>query len=238
MEQTLQQCLREFHSGGTGRAFEALGCHAETREGTEGFVFRVWAPNAQSVSVVGDFNFWNEQDLPMAQTDGVWEAFSANAKLYHAYKYCVFTRDGRKLYKTDPYGNRCCRLPDTSSVIDPPGGFVWHDAAYRKKAQAVNPLQRPVNIYEVHAGSWKQHPDGSYLSYVELAAELIPYVKDMPNVVIEPGAQIICAIIAEGCHIGAGAQIGAESDGGRKITVIGKDKQIADGSVIEAGAVV
>jgi len=121
----------------------------------------------------------------MAQTDGVWEAFSANAKLYHAYKYCVFTRDGRKLYKTDPYGNRCCRLPDTSSVIDPPGGFVWHDAAYRKKAQAVNPLQRPVNIYEVHAGSWKQHPDGSYLSYVELAAELIPYVKDMGYTHIE-----------------------------------------------------
>jgi 1,4-alpha-glucan branching enzyme len=185
MEQTLQQCLQEFHTGGTSHAYEALGCHAETQDGAEGYVFRVWAPNAQAVSVVGDFNFWNEQDLPMRQENGVWEAFSVHAKRYGAYKYCIFTRDGRKLYKTDPYGSRCCRLPDTSSVIDPPDGFVWHDAAYRKRAQAANLLQRPVNIYEIHAGSWKQHEDGSYLSYTELAAQLIPYVKDMGYTHIE-----------------------------------------------------
>jgi len=186
MEQALQQCLQTFHAGGCADAFEVFGCHAQTQNGVQGYVFRVWAPNAQAVSVVGDFNFWNEQDLPMQNLGGgAWEAFSVYARLYGAYKYCIFTKDGRRLYKTDPYGNRCCTLPDTSSMIDPPGSYVWHDAAYRARVRRQKPLSRPVNIYEVHAGSWKQHPDGSHYSYTELADELIPYCKDMGYTHIE-----------------------------------------------------
>ena len=182
--QKLAAFLKRFHSGPAADACEYLGCH--TSENGEGYVFRVWAPHAQAVSVVGDFNFWNTADLPMRKiSDGVWEAVSVYAKAGQAYKYCVTGPDGRMVYKTDPYGNRCCALPETSSMIDPPDGFEWHDALYRARAARQSAIKRPVNIYEVHAGSWKRHEDGSYLSYEELAAELIPYVKDMGYTHIE-----------------------------------------------------
>ena len=182
--QKLAAFLKRFHSGPAADACEFLGCHA--REDGEGFVFRVWAPHAQSISVVGDFNFWNTEDLPMRKiSEGVWEAVSVYAKAGQAYKYCVTGPDGRTVYKTDPYGNRCCALPDTSSMIDPPDGFTWHDALYRARSAKQSAIKRPVNIYEVHAGSWKRHEDGSYLNYEELAAELVPYVKDMGYTHIE-----------------------------------------------------
>lgn len=118
-------------------------------------------------------------------SEGVWEAVSVYAKTGQAYKYCVTGPDGRIVYKTDPYANRCCALPDTSSMIDPPDGFEWHDALYRARTAKQSAIKRPVNIYEVHAGSWKRHEDGSYLNYEELAAELVPYVKDMGYTHIE-----------------------------------------------------
>ena len=182
--QKLAAFLKRFHSGPAADAYEYLGCHMH--EDGEGYVFRVWAPHAQAVCVVGDFNFWNTEDLPMRKiSDGVWEAVSVYAKAGQAYKYCVTGPDGRMVYKTDPYGNRCCALPDTSSIIDPLDGFEWHDALYRTRAARQSAIKRPVNIYEVHAGSWKRHEDGSYLNYEELAAELVPYVKDMGYTHIE-----------------------------------------------------
>ncbi len=180
--EALAQFLSDFHTDVRADAFRFLGCHAQT----EGFVFRVWAPRAQRVSVVGDFNFWNVDDLPMQRLEnGVWEAFSPYPRRLQRYQYYVTGPDGRSVYKTDPYGNRCAPLPDTASVIDPPDGFVWHDAAYRKKRLAEDPLRRPLNIYEVHAGSWRRHADGSCLSYEELAQELIPYVRQMGYTHIE-----------------------------------------------------
>ena len=110
---------------------------------------------------------------------GVWEVFSKFAKAGQRYKLCVKTKDGRTIYKTDPYGNRCGVLPDTASIIEAEDGFVWHDSLYRARRRKENVLRRPVNIYEVHAGSWKRHEDGSVLSFRELAGELLPYVKDM-----------------------------------------------------------
>ena len=182
MNKQLAAFLRQFGSTGSPEADRYLGCHAVE----DGFVFRVWAPHAQSVSVTGDFNFWNETDLPMAPVGGgVWEAVSKFAKRGGAYKYCVVGANGNKVYKADPYGNRAAPLPETSSVVDPPEKFRWTDAAYRRNKLKQTSLQRPVNIYEVHAGSWKRHEDGSYLSYEELAAELIPYVKDMGYTHIE-----------------------------------------------------
>ncbi len=182
MTESLQHFLEQFHTTGCADAFRYMGCHFADG----GAVFRVWAPKAESVSVVGDFNFWNEQDLPMQKiSDGVWEAFSVYAQPGGAYKYCVIGQNGRKVYKTDPYGTRCKALPDTSSVLEPPDSFVWHDGAYRARRKKQNALNRPLNIYEVHAGSWKRHADGSAYSWDDLTAELIPYVKDMGYTHIE-----------------------------------------------------
>ena len=182
MTESLQHFLEQFHTTGCADAFRYMGCHFADG----GAVFRVWAPKAESVSVVGDFNFWNEQDLPMQKiSDGVWEAFSVYAQPGGAYKYCVTGQNGRKVYKTDPYGTRCKALPDTSSVLEPPDSFVWHDGAYRARRKKQNALNRPLNIYEVHAGSWKRHTDGSAYSWDDLTAELIPYVKDMGYTHIE-----------------------------------------------------
>ena len=182
MTESLQHFLEQFHTTGCADAFRYMGCHFADG----GAVFRVWAPKAESVSVVGDFNFWNEQDLPMQKiSDGVWEAFSVYAQSGGAYKYCVTGQNGRKVYKTDPYGTRCKALPDTSSVLEPPDSFVWHDGAYRARRKKQNALNRPLNIYEVHAGSWKRHADGSAYSWDDLTAELIPYVRDMGYTHIE-----------------------------------------------------
>ncbi len=183
MTENLQQFLERFHTDGCADAYRFLGCHCLSGGGA---YFRVWAPRAESVSVVGDFNFWNEQDLPMQRiSDGVWEAFSVYAAPGGAYKYCVTGPGGRKVYKTDPYGTRCRALPDTSSMIEAVDDYPWHDGLYRSRRAKQKPLNRPLNIYEVHAGSWKRHPDGSVYSWDDLAAELIPYVKDMGYTHIE-----------------------------------------------------
>ena len=178
--------LEQFHTTGVSDAYRFLGCHAQNRDGVDGFVFRTWAPRAQSVRVTGDFNFWNEEDLPMQPVGcGVWEAFSRFAQPGQRYKLCIKTKDGRTVYKTDPYGNRCGVLPDTASIIEAEDGFVWHDGLYRARRRKEKILNRPVNIYEVHAGSWKRHEDGSVLSFRELAQQLVPYVKDMGYTHIE-----------------------------------------------------
>ena len=178
--------LEQFHTTGVSDAYRFLGCHAQSRDGVDGFVFRTWAPQAQSVRVTGDFNFWNEEDLPMQPVGcGVWEAFSRFAQPGQRYKLCIKTKDGRTVYKTDPYGNRCGVLPDTASIIEAEGGFVWHDGLYRARRRKEKILNRPVNIYEVHAGSWKRHEDGSVLSFRELAQQLVPYVRDMGYTHIE-----------------------------------------------------
>ena len=178
--------LEQFHTTGVSDAYRFLGCHAQNRDGVDGFVFRTWAPRAQSVRVTGDFNFWNEEDLPMQPVGcGVWEAFSRFAQPGQRYKLCIKTRDGRTAYKTDPYGNRCGVLPDTASIIEAEDGFVWHDGLYRARRRKEKILNRPVNIYEVHAGSWKRHEDGSVLSFRELAQQLVPYVRDMGYTHIE-----------------------------------------------------
>ena len=178
--------LEQFHTTGVSDAYRFLGCHAQNRDGVDGFVFRTWAPQAQSVRVTGDFNFWNEEDLPMQPVGcGVWEVFSRFAQPGQRYKLCIKTKDGRTVYKTDPYGNRCGVLPDTASIIEAEDGFVWHDGIYRARRRKEKILNRPVNIYEVHAGSWKRHEDGSVLSFRELAQQLVPYVKDMGYTHIE-----------------------------------------------------
>ena len=171
-----------FHQGTNFYAYEYLGVHIVG----ESVVFRVWAPNAEYVSVCGDFNFWNPDADPMKRiTDGgVWEATVSleRAKVGQCYKYCIRNR-GRELLKADPYGFSMQRPPETASLICDISGYTWRDAGwmeYRKTHFNRDAyLAQPLNVYEVHLGSWKKHADGSYYSYAELAGDLAPYLKQM-----------------------------------------------------------
>ena len=171
-----------FHQGTNYKAYEFLGAH---RSGGS-VVFRVWAPSADSVSVVGDFNSWIPGASPMkkATEGGVWEAKISRKILGDGdftYKY-VIKRGDRELFKADPYGYFCECPPATASVYHEIGGYEWHDKGwmkYRKVSFGKDFYKQPINIYEVHAGSWKRHEDGSYYNWRELAEELAPYVKQM-----------------------------------------------------------
>ncbi len=176
MTSVKHMALETFSQGTNYRAASFLGCHARG----SGYVFRVWAPKARAVSVVGDFNFWNPDDLPMKSIGfGVWEAFSGFAREGQAYKYVVTGENGSATYKTDPYAFAFAALPENSGIIYNLEGYHWGDGAFRRKAAVQDPLHAPMNIYEVHLGSWKRNEDGSPYSYTQLAQELVPYCRDM-----------------------------------------------------------
>lgn len=170
------------------RAFDYLGAH---RVGNR-FVFRVWAPNADYVSVCGDFTDWKTDLLPMWRVteNGVWEISIESLRVSEGDKYKFFIRNGsRELYKADPYAVCSEPAPKTASVICDLDGYQWRDAgwlSYRREhfTRAEAPRQ-PINVYELHAGSWRRHPDGSPYSYRELAADLVTYVKQMGYTHIE-----------------------------------------------------
>ena len=166
--------------------YKKLGAHPVTQNGKSGTYFAVWAPNAEDVSVVGEFNDWDPERHPMKKTGpiGVWETFVAGAKVGDLYKFCIRAMDGRLLYKADPYANWSEMRPGNASRIADITGFKWGDAAWLKKRKETDPRRAALSIYEVHPGSWKKHPasdgdpDGFY-SYRELAHELADYVKRM-----------------------------------------------------------
>lgn len=166
--------------------YKKLGAHPVTQNGKSGTYFAVWAPNAEDVSVVGEFNGWDPERHPMKKTGpiGVWETFVAGAEVGDLYKFCIRAMDGRLLYKADPYANWSEMRPGNASRIADITGFKWGDAAWLKKRKETDPRRAALSIYEVHPGSWKKHPasdgdpDGFY-SYRELAHELADYVKRM-----------------------------------------------------------
>ncbi len=172
-----------FHQGSNCKAYEFLGAHCEGGL----VVFRVWAPNASAVSVVGSFNNWNENALPMTKIseNGIWEASSGDIRQYDTYKYCVITPTGEKKYKADPYGYHCETRPDNATKYYELDGYEWQDAAYMAEKKKHRVYDSPVNIYEMHAGSWKKYPDGNFYSYRVLADELVPYLVDMGYTHIE-----------------------------------------------------
>ncbi len=180
MSLSLSDFIYHFHNGSSTHAFEHMGCHPEEREGVAGFVFRVWAPNAQRVSVVGDFNFWNGEDMPMARiSGGIWEAWSPNPAVGQAYKFLVVGKHGQAVHKVDPYAYRTQLVPDTSSVIWKQNNYKWGDSLWFARTARKNYLKSPVNIYEFHMGSWKRKEDGTRYTYAEVAPLLAEYVKDM-----------------------------------------------------------
>ena len=176
--------LHLFHHGVNYKAYEFFGAHEATRRRKKGFVFRVWAPRAKSVSLVGEFNRWDPAAHVMSRLiDGeTFEIFVEGITRYAAYKYCIETQDGRLLYKADPYafhtetpgGNS-----SNASKVYPLDGFAWEDKEYFKKLARTNIYSSPINIYEVNLLSWKRREDGSFLTYGELEKSLVPYVKRM-----------------------------------------------------------
>ncbi len=172
-----------FNKGENYRAYQFFGVH---RIKGDTFAFRVWAPHAEAVSVCGDFNNWDTEAhrmLPVAP--GIWEAVIDGVKIYDCYKYAIFTKSGETVYKSDPYGVHCETRPGTASKVYELGNYKWRDSKWIKGTQKGSILEKPVNIYEIHFGSWKRHENGDFLSYREMADELIPYVKEMGYTHIE-----------------------------------------------------
>lgn len=171
-----------FHEGTNAKAYEYLGSHPDG----DSVVFRVWAPNAQRVCVAGDFNGWNPDCDPMEKiSDGVWECRVKGVKKYDAYKYSITAQDGRTFYKADPYAFHAETRPGTASKYYDSLDFEWTDSKWLKKRKSSSIYSSPVNIYEVHAGSWQTYDDGNNLPYRELADRLIPYVVEMGYTHIE-----------------------------------------------------
>ena len=169
-----------FHQGTARSAYEYMGAHAATHNGVDGYMFRVWAPRAQAVSVVGDFNSWDQAAHPMEKiTDGIWERFVPGGQTYDAYKFAVTGADGVVRLKADPYAFHAETRPGTASKLYTIDGYRWGDGAWRESRRSTPIYTAPLNIYEVHLGSWKRRENGDFIDYRTLAKELAPYVRDM-----------------------------------------------------------
>ncbi len=168
--------------------YKKMGAHVKTRNKKKGVIFDVWAPHAAAVSVIGEFNDWNETATMMTRVDptemGVWEVFSPDAKEGQLYKYVIYTAEGKKIYKSDPYATTCELRPGTASIIYNADKYKWKDAEWIKNREKIGDqyFEQPMSIYEVHLGSWMRHPgreDDGFYTYRELADKLSKYVVDM-----------------------------------------------------------
>ncbi|MBO6216021.1 MAG: 1,4-alpha-glucan branching enzyme, partial [Lachnospiraceae bacterium] len=167
--------------------FRKLGAHPATVGGKKGVYFDVWAPHAAAVAVVGEFNDWNESSHMMKRLDpadmGIHEIFIPEAMEGQLYKYLIYTADGRKLYKADPYATTAELRPGNASRIASVKGFKWTDSQWIKTREAAQPYyEQPMAIYEVHPGSWKRHPgreDDGFYTYKVFAESLADYVTEM-----------------------------------------------------------
>ena len=172
--------LFHFLHGDNCHAQDYLGAHPANQDGQDGYVFRVWAPHARGVSVMGDFNGWSEESHPMNRLEGgVWELFIPGMKQYDTYKYAVHARDGRVLAKSDPYAFHAETRPGNASKLYDLSGYQWGDQKWLEYRKAHPIYHNPLNIYEMHLGSWRRTGEGEFLSYRDMAGWLVPYVKEM-----------------------------------------------------------
>lgn len=142
--------------------------------------FRCWAPHARSVSVIGNFNGWDRRVHPMEKIDAeIWEVCIPGLRRFDTYKFSVETADGRIIDKADPYATHTETAPANASKLYDISGYKWNDDEYFENLKGADHSKRPLNIYEVHLGSWRRHPDGNVYSYRDLADELVSYVKEM-----------------------------------------------------------
>ena len=175
-----------FGQGTHYDVYRKLGAHPEKQGKKEGVYFAVWAPNAQAVSVIGEFNDWNEQAAPMKKAGpiGVFETFVPGAKIGQLYKFFIVGMNGEHIYKADPYANEAELRPGTASRITDIGDYKWKDTTWMKNRQKFDETKDAMAIYEVHPGSWMKHPateenEKGFFNYRELAVKLAQYVKDM-----------------------------------------------------------
>ena len=165
--------------------YKKMGAHEAVMNGKKGVYFAVWAPNAATVSVIGEFNGWREEANPMTRLEpsGIYEGFVVGAKVGMLYKFFIKTKDGRGLYKADPFANYAEQRPGTASRITDITNLRWSDAAWMEARKQRDNDSLPVSIYEVHPGSWKKHPHGEdedgFYNYREFAKSLAEYVKEM-----------------------------------------------------------
>ena len=199
-----------FSHGSWNKSYEKMGAHKDFVDGEEGWRFRVWAPDVESVSLVGDFNDWDPAAAPLerALSSDIWECFVPGIHEGDTYKYVIATTEGKRLYKADPYGFYAEKAPGTASRTYSLEGYAWNDSAWMRTRAKRDQMHSPLNIYEVHLGSWKRHgdepqgeprPDGTYpgpgdpfpaqrgefYSYDDLSEELVAYVKEMGYTHIE-----------------------------------------------------
>jgi 1,4-alpha-glucan branching enzyme len=174
--------------GSHRQLYRRLGAQLTQHESVAGVLFALWAPNAQRVSVVGDFNKWDGRRCQMRKRfdSGLWEIFVPHIGAGTVYKFELLSSDGRLLpLKADPFGFEAELRPSTASVVVDSADFPWTDAEYMARRVEGEPRRKPMSIYEVHLGSWRRRPDGSFLSYDELADQLIPYAADLGYTHIE-----------------------------------------------------
>lgn len=203
----------DIHLFGTGmwqRAWEKMGAHKDVQGNSEGWLFRVWAPQVSSVHVVGDFNGWDPKATPLtrAANSDIWETFVPGLEQGSLYKCVIETDAGELLWKADPFGFYAETCPGTASKLWDLGGYTWKDAAWLNRRAERDIMKSPLNIYEVHLGSWKRHGNepqgepredgtwpgpgdpfpaqrGTYYTYDDLSDELVAYVKKMGYTHIE-----------------------------------------------------
>ncbi len=170
--------------------YKKLGAHPSVEDGVEGIYFAVWAPNAQSVSVVGTFNGWDEYAHPMEKLGpgGIWARFIPGVGQGELYKFLITARDGRKLYKADPFANHAEKRPGTASVTTDISSFEWNDSEWMEARDKKDVNKQPMAIYECHIGSFMKHPDGTedgFYNYREFADRMVEYLKEMKYTHIE-----------------------------------------------------
>jgi 1,4-alpha-glucan branching enzyme len=177
-----EECLYLFHEGHYYRAYEFLGAHPGTKNRKKGVYFRTWAPNAEFVAVVGDFNDWNPFVNPCERIsdNGVFEAFVENVSLYQSYKFAI-TANGDTVLKGDPYATHWQTRPDNASRYFPleENPYSWGDQNWMQQREEKNIYQSPINIYEMNLGSWRKYADGNVMGYRKLADELVEYLSKM-----------------------------------------------------------
>lgn len=170
-----------FKQGNNFEAYRFFGAHMERQGDREGVVFRTWAPHAKAVCIVGDFNSWVPGSHPMQQLEdtGIWEAFIPGIQEYDVYKYCITTPGDELLFKADPYAFHAETRPSNGSKVYNLDGYQWQDGEWEARQKKADPINGPMNIYELHAGSWKVKENGDPYNYSELADQLIPYLQYM-----------------------------------------------------------
>lgn len=173
--------ISAMKKGNNYQCQEFLGSHLAEYGKQKGAIFRVWAPNAKAISVVGDFNHWipGTNEMKNNAKSGVWEAFVPNIEQYDSYKYCVTTKNDEQVFKADPYAFHTETRPGNCSKVYDLENYKWTDEKWQTQKREKNPVDEPLNIYEIHAGSWRMHEDGNFYTYRELAQALIPYLKEM-----------------------------------------------------------